>query len=154
MTVALVTSPSNTTTNTSTTKPPLMPTSPTKTIQTTTTAVSPTINRSPPNLLFQSASATAVPSTTSAAPNNERQLSYLKLTCLLNGYDDPTVCLQQQPTPQQPSTATATRTIRLNSTNHNSMRYYMYKLFYLSSQLVIIVRFDTLSRRRFVKRVY
>lgn len=141
-----MTSPSNTTTNTSTTKPPLMPTSPTKTVQTTTTtttAASPTIHRSPPNLLFQSASATAVPSTTSA-PNNERQLSYLKLTCLLNGYDDPTVCLQQQPTPQQPSTATATRTIRLNSTNHNSMRYWN-KLFYLSSQLVIRVLFDTFS---------
>jgi hypothetical protein len=144
MTVALVTSPSNTTTNTSTTKPPLMPTSPTKTVQTTTTAASPTIHRSPPNLLFQSASATAVPLTTSAAPNNERQLSYLKLTCLLNGYDDPTVCLQQQPTPQQPSTATATRTIRLNSTNHNSMRYLLLSIYFLlSSQLVIIVRFDT-----------
>lgn len=56
------------------------------------------------------------PSTSPNQPTSERQLSYLKLTCLLNGYDDPTSTTVTSVNGSTGVTST-TRTIRLNSTN-------------------------------------
>lgn len=76
---------------------------------------------------FQPLDKTMTPLPQTTVPNSERQLSYLKLTCLLNGYDDPTPCQHQQQQQQLQSQSpingmTSSRTIRLNSTNNGSSR--------------------------------